>query len=66
MKKVILDQQKCVSGGQCVFAAPEVFDQREDDGVAFLLTEDITPDLEPGVIEAADICPALAIKLVNQ
>lgn len=61
--KVKLDQDKCVSGGQCVFAAPEVFDQRDEDGVAILLTEDITPDLEPGVREAADICPALAITL---
>ncbi|MHA6695238.1 ferredoxin [Homoserinimonas sp. A520] len=59
--KVILDQVKCVSGGQCVFAAPEVFDQREEDGVAFLLMEDIPEHLQAGVREAADVCPALAI-----
>ena len=61
--KVKLDQDKCVSGGQCVFAAPEVFDQREEDGVAVLLMEDIPAGLVDGVREAADICPALAIKL---
>jgi ferredoxin len=63
MMKVELDQDKCVSGGQCVFAAPEVFDQRDEDGVAFLLREDIPAELVDGVREAADICPALAIKL---
>lgn len=59
--KVILDQDKCVSGGQCVFAAPEVFDQRDEDGVAVLLMSEIPAELEDGVREAADICPALAI-----
>jgi ferredoxin len=59
--KVILDQDKCVSGGQCVFAAPEVFDQRDEDGVAVLLMSDIPAELEDSVREAADICPALAI-----
>lgn len=65
MKKIMLDQDKCVSGGQCVFAAPEIFDQRDEDGVAFLLREDVPASLQTGAAEAADICPALAIKLVD-
>lgn len=65
MLKVVLDQDKCVSGGQCVFAAPEHFDQRDEDGVAFLLREDVPAELETSVREAADICPALAIRLVD-
>ena len=31
--KVTVDQDKCVSSGQCVLNAGDVFDQRDDDGV---------------------------------
>lgn len=64
--RVVLDEPRCVASGQCVLAAPEVFDQREDDGVAILLDE--TPDdrLHDGVREAAAICPAAAIRLVEK
>jgi len=59
--KVILDQDKCIGSGQCVLSAPEVFDQRDDDGIAVLLEE--TP--EEGTREAARICPALAITVAE-
>jgi ferredoxin len=63
--KVIVDQEKCVASGQCVLSAPDVFDQRESDGVVILLTE--TPDAgsDAMVREAAAICPALAIQIVD-
>ena len=35
--KVTVDQDKCVSSGQCVLNATDVFDQREDDGVVLHL-----------------------------
>jgi len=59
--KVTIDEEKCCGAGQCVLAAPEVFDQREDDGVVILL------DAEPPAIEldnvrnAAGLCPAAVI-----
>lgn len=58
-----LDQDRCVGAGQCVMAAPDVFDQREDDGIAVLL--DPTPPAEQAdnVREAAAVCPAMAIAL---
>lgn len=62
--RVELDEPKCVASGQCVLAAPEVFDQREDDGVAILLDETPATDLHDQVREAAAICPAAAIRLV--
>ncbi|CAM5507981.1 ferredoxin [Streptomyces canarius] len=36
--KVHIDEHKCVASGQCVLVAPDVFDQRDEDGVAVLLT----------------------------
>ena len=61
--KVSLDQDRCVASGQCVVAAPEVFDQRDEDGVAVLLTD--TPDSGDAadVRHATAVCPALAIRV---
>ncbi len=42
--KVTVDQDKCVSSGQCVLNAGEVFDQRDDDGVVVLLTDSPPPE----------------------
>ncbi|MBR7825698.1 ferredoxin [Actinospica sp. MGRD01-02] len=62
--RVELDEPKCVASGQCVMAAPDVFDQNEDDGVAFLLTEEVAEDQLDSVREAVAICPAAAIRLL--
>lgn len=64
--RVELDEPKCVASGQCVMASPEVFDQRDDDGIAILLEETPVDDLLEGVREAVAICPAAAIRLVQQ
>ena len=63
MDKVTVDQDKCCGSGQCVLAAPEVFDQREEDGIVILLDADPQEHLMPKVREAATICPAAAIAL---
>ncbi|TDC61752.1 ferredoxin [Streptomyces hainanensis] len=64
--RVELDEPKCVASGQCVLTAPEVFDQRDDDGVAILLTEHPAPELLDGVREAVAVCPAAAIRLADR
>lgn len=64
--EVELDEPKCVAAGQCVVAAPEVFDQRDEDGVAVLLDDRPDPNLLDGVKEAAALCPAAAIRLVER
>jgi ferredoxin len=63
--RINLDQDRCVSSGQCVFAAPEVFDQRDEDGVAMLLTDAPDEGSHEAVREAARVCPALAITVAE-
>jgi ferredoxin len=59
--KVTVDQDKCVSSGQCVLNASEVFDQRDEDGVVVLLTTNPRADQEDNARRAAAACPAQAI-----
>ncbi|MFG2377897.1 ferredoxin [Streptomyces sp. NPDC048504] len=64
--KVELDEPKCVASGQCVVAAPDVFDQRDEGGVAILLEEQPGAELLDDVREAVAVCPAAAIRLVER
>ena len=59
--KVMVDQDRCCGSGQCVLAAGEVFDQRDEDGIVVLLEPEPAPPLYERVREAAIICPAAAI-----
>jgi ferredoxin len=61
--KVEVDVPKCVASGQCVLIAPEVFDQRDEDGMVVLLDENPGPELHEAVRESAMVCPAAAIRL---
>jgi ferredoxin len=56
---------KCVASGQCVVIAPEVFDQRDDDGMVVLLDDSPARGYHDGVREAALVCPAAAIRLTE-
>ncbi|WP_060887902.1 ferredoxin [Streptomyces caniscabiei] len=61
--KVVIDDEKCVAAGQCVAAAVDVFDQREEDGIVVLLNETPPAELADDVRNAAAVCPALAIRI---
>ena len=61
--KVHADQAKCVSAGNCVAHAPQVFDQDEDDGSVILLDATPPEDAAAAVREAAAACPAMAIQI---
>jgi ferredoxin len=59
--KVTVDKDKCIASGQCVLNAPDVFDQRDEDGVVVLLNPSPPVGIEADVRQAAALCPALAI-----
>ncbi|MEU8272161.1 ferredoxin [Sphaerisporangium sp. NPDC049002] len=61
--KIIIDQDKCVASGQCVTAAMDVFDQRDEDGIVVLLNPTPPAELAGDVRQAAAVCPALAIHI---
>ncbi len=63
--KIVVEEDKCCSGGQCVLAAPDVFDQRDSDGVVVVLNETPGPGRRAAVEEAVQICPAAAIVVVE-
>jgi len=60
---ITIDETKCCGAGQCVLAAPTVFDQREDNGVVILLDADPPEDQYAPVREAAAVCPAALIEV---
>lgn len=62
--KVRIDQESCVAAGQCALTAPDVFDQRESDGVSVLLRRPTAAD-EELVREAVLLCPAQAIEITD-
>lgn len=61
--KVTVDQDKCIASGQCVLLAPEVFDQRDEDGVVVLRDAEPPTELNDVVGEAAQVCPSMAISV---
>jgi ferredoxin len=63
--EIVIDRDKCMGAGQCVLAAPEVFDQHEQDGRAFLLVERPDRSRLDAVLEARDTCPLSAIRLLT-
>lgn len=56
------DRQVCVGAGQCVLAAPDVFDQ-DDEGLVVVLREEPGEEQREAVEEAADTCPSGAVHI---
>lgn len=61
--KVTVNEEICASSGNCVRSAPEVFDQRDEDGVVVLLNANPPAELAEGARKAAAFCPAMAIQI---
>jgi ferredoxin len=61
--KVIVDFDACAAHGDCVVAAPEIFDLGDDDEVVTLLEAEPADNLRAKVQAAADACPMAAIRI---
>ncbi|MGE0796953.1 MAG: ferredoxin [Lautropia sp.] len=59
--KITVNESKCCGAGQCVLAAPDLFDQREDDGVVIVLISEPQGRQQALAKEASRRCPAAAI-----
>ncbi|MEV6800413.1 ferredoxin [Micromonospora rifamycinica] len=60
---VSVDRGRCCGSGNCVLAAPEVFDQNDTDGLVLLRDPAPRAALRDRVQRAVDLCPADAIRL---
>jgi len=60
--KIVVDMAACMSNAQCMIAAPEVFEVRED-GLLYILNETPPEELRAKVVEAARLCPTQAITI---
>ncbi|MEW1859710.1 ferredoxin [Streptomyces sp. NBC_00669] len=61
--RIHVDQDKCCGSGMCVLAAPEVFDQRDADGIVELLDPKPPQTMWADVRDAAAGCPSWAIEV---
>jgi ferredoxin len=61
--KVRVDQDRCQGHTLCAMIAPDSFQLDDIEGHASAITEDVAPDQEDAVREAAQSCPEQAILL---
>ncbi|MFH9761414.1 ferredoxin [Streptomyces anulatus] len=59
--RVGAERGRCVGAGQCVLAAPDVFDQDEHDGLVVVLAEVPTASQSDAVHDAVWACPSGAL-----
>lgn len=54
------DREVCAGAGQCVRAAPDLFDQ-DDDGLVVVLRTDVPRQARERALTAIDWCPSGAV-----
>jgi ferredoxin len=63
--RITLNEQRCCGSGLCVWIAPDVFGQRQDDGTGIVIDPVPPPARWPLATEAASVCPGQAIRLIT-
>lgn len=61
MARAIVNPDLCQGHTLCNFAAPEIFHLREDDGHAYVVVDELTPEQVPLARQAELGCPERAI-----
>lgn len=63
IRKIIVDQSKCIGARSCVVVAPDVFQLDEEDNAYIVDPESVDDET---LLLAAQSCPVLAIKLFDE
>lgn len=61
--RINVDFDACAAHGDCVVAAPQIFDLGDTDDVVRLLVAEPPESLRPQARAAADACPMFAIQI---
>ncbi|MEU1878291.1 ferredoxin [Streptosporangium sp. NPDC020072] len=61
--RIVVDRERCVGAGQCVLAAPEVFDSGDDGLVRVVGDTETGTAVADGIRHAVRLCPARALSL---
>jgi ferredoxin len=64
--KIRADTEVCVSSGMCVLNVPEIFAQREEDGVVEILLVEPPPQWQDAVRDAVLGCPSGALSVEEE
>jgi ferredoxin len=62
---ITVDYDLCEGHGQCLMAAPELFDLPDDADQVVVLDPDPPESKRDRAVRAAAMCPALAIKILG-
>jgi ferredoxin len=63
--RVTAAREVCIGSGNCVFAAPQVFDQDDDEGLVVVLTAEVGPQDAGAVRDAVAHCPSGALRIIE-
>lgn len=63
--EIIADQGKCLASGQCVLTDSSIFEQDPQDGLVVVLRPSPGEESRPAAEEAAEQCPAGAIRVLG-
>lgn len=60
--RIAAERDDCISAGNCVMVAGELFDQ-DDEGIVVVTEDEISAADEDKAREAVKLCPASALRL---
>lgn len=64
--RVIVASHKCIASGTCVLTCPEVFEQRDEDGVVHIINQHPPLELKERIKQVVDLCPSLVFRIEDE
>ncbi len=66
VKRLVIDAEKCILAGECIYNHPEYFGWDDDDtAIAVLKPEIVTDDDAVHAEQAISLCPGGAISIIE-